>query len=206
VTTELGTQTKANLYPRRRRGPMFAAATKATLQMTTVALIPGAGTIPKHARDRFSPTTTLREKSVPVAKHLSYAKSRSRSERPRRIDGSSPIYPRELPQPPSSPRSALAALSVAPRSLFRTLARFAESAGGILLTLASWMFMQIVDGCFAYAVAMHGIPEAAVRAEREADGGGATQPEPDRPAIDLARRLSAGPDRELLRFPGGAAP
>jgi uncharacterized protein YjiS (DUF1127 family) len=134
--------------------------------MTTVVLFPGAGIIPKHARDRFSPTTTLREKSMSVAKHLSYARSRSRTERPRRIDGPSLIYSRALAQQASSsPRSAIVSVSVAPRSILRTAARYTESAGDILLIAASWMFMQILEGCVAYAVSMHGIPEAAVRGE-----------------------------------------
>lgn len=100
-----------------------------------------------------------------VAKHLSCARLRSRTERQRRIDGPSLIiHPRALPQEAApSPGSAIASVSVAPRSIFRIAARYTESAGDILLTVASWMFLQILEGCVAYAVTMH--PEAAVRAE-----------------------------------------
>lgn len=101
-----------------------------------------------------------------VAKHLSYA--RSRTERPRRIDGSSfahlHIHDNETiaawqRQAPSSPQFAIAVASVAASpSLFKSVAQLAEAAGGILLAVASWMLMKIFDGCVAYAMAMHGIP------------------------------------------------
>lgn len=102
---------------------------------------------------------------MPVAKYLSYARSRSRTERLRRIDGPSFTYPRPLSQQASSARSAIRTASVAPRSVFRTIAQFTNSAGDIILAIASWMLMQIPAGCLTYAIAMYGIPEAAFRGE-----------------------------------------
>jgi hypothetical protein len=53
-------------------------------------------------------------------------------------------------------------------------ARFAESAGEILLAAASWMLIQILAGCLAYAIAVYGIPQAAL-------GGESGDPEPSSP-------------------------
>lgn len=84
------------------------------------------------------------------------------------MDGPTLICPHALTQQaPPSPRSDIASVSVAPGSIFRTAARYAESAGDILLAVASWMFMQILEGCVAYVIVMHGIPEAT---DREGSG------------------------------------
>jgi uncharacterized protein YjiS (DUF1127 family) len=179
--------------------------------MTTVALIPGAGIIRKHARDRFSPTTTLREKSMPVAKHLSYARSRARTERSRRIHGPSCAQPRALPQQASSAQPAIAPVSVASRSILGTTAHFAESAGDILLTIASWMLRQFVAGCLAYAIAMYGIPEAALRGETgkpKPSAPPAPPRNPSRPTLHVIladREEDIGAD-EILPPPGAAQP
>ena len=108
-----------------------------------------------------------------IAKHLSYARSQSQTERPRQIDGPSfahlYIHHDEIGcaalLASTSPRSAIAAASVKSRSIFRTAAQLVESSGDILLTVASWMLKQILDGCFAYAVAMYGMPAATIHAE-----------------------------------------
>jgi uncharacterized protein YjiS (DUF1127 family) len=109
---------------------------------------------------------------MPVAKHLSYARSyvrsRSPTERPRQIDGPPLAHlrvhdektPRTRPQQASSPRLAIPAVSVASRSIFGTAAQLADSAGGVLLTIASWMLTEALAGCVAYAMAMYGIPAA----------------------------------------------
>jgi DNA-binding response OmpR family regulator len=174
VTTALKTQPEVHLNLGRRRGSMPVPVAKRTARMTTVALIPGAGIIPKHARDRFPLSASPREKSMSVAKHLSYARSLSQTERPRRIDGPSlahlyihhdEIGRARLQLASTSPRSAIAAASVKSRSIFRTAAQLVESSGDILLTVASWMLKQILDGCFAYAVAMYGMPAATIHAE-----------------------------------------
>jgi uncharacterized protein YjiS (DUF1127 family) len=107
-----------------------------------------------------------------VAKHLPYARSRSRTERPRRIDGPSfahvHIHDDETARPwqrQASPRSVVAVTSVASPSIFRTIAQFAEAVGDILLTVASWILEKIFDGCITYAMAMHGIPADLVYEE-----------------------------------------
>ena len=125
---------------------------------------------------------------MPVAKHLSYARSRSRTERSRRIDGPSfgRLYvhqhgtARPLPQRALSPRSVTAAVSVAFRSIFKTVALFVESAGDILLTVASWMLTEILAGCVAYAMAMHGIPHQAVDHGESGDPKPSASPDPPR--------------------------
>jgi uncharacterized protein YjiS (DUF1127 family) len=125
--------------------------------------------LPKHARDRFSLTTTLREKSMPVAQHLPYAGSRSRTKRSREIDRSSFAYlsihhdqslRTGLPQA-SSERPAIAAAPLETRSTLRTVAQFAEAAGDILWAGAVWIFTECLDGCAAYALSMYGIPQTA---------------------------------------------
>ena len=179
MTIALRARPEAKLDPHRQRGPTSVAVARATRRITDVALIPGAGIVPKHSRDRLSLTTTLREKSMPVAKHLSYVRSRSRTERSRRIDGPPFAHqcvhhdetPHTLPQRASLPRLAIPAVSVASRSIFRTATQLADSAGDIPLTIASWMLTGAFAGCAAYAMAMYGIPEAMNHEE-----GGAPMP------------------------------
>ena len=173
MTIALGTRPEANLYPRRKRGPVSGAVANATPSVTAVALIPSVGILPKHARDRFSRTTNFREKSMPVAKHSSSTRLRLRTERSRRINGSLlenvRVHRNEtahaLPQQASVPRPAIASVSAASRSIFQTLAQLVDSAGDILLAIATWAMMEILAGCVAYARAMHGIPEAADHGE-----------------------------------------
>jgi uncharacterized protein YjiS (DUF1127 family) len=155
VTTALSTQAIANLDPRRRDGQVAIILAKSP-RMTTVALIPRTGIIQKHTHGRLSLTTTVREKPMPVAKYLSYVRSRTAPSY--RIHGRSLARPRVLPQQTSSPQPAVMAASTASRLTLRTVAQFAEAAGDIILAVASWVLRQIVVGCLAYAVAMYGIP------------------------------------------------
>ena len=104
---------------------------------------------------------------MPVAKHLSYARSRSRTERPRRIDGPSFAYlfvqndesPRARAQRATSQRPAIAAVPLASRSILRIAGQLAEAAAELVLAIASRVVMEMLDGCAAYAMAMYGIPE-----------------------------------------------
>ncbi len=106
---------------------------------------------------------------MPVAKHLSYATLRSRTGRPRRSDAPSFAHfhirhdeaSRVRAQRASAQWPAIAVAAVACRSLFRTVAQFAGTAGDILPAIASWMLTEMLNGCAAYALAMHGIPVAA---------------------------------------------
>jgi uncharacterized protein YjiS (DUF1127 family) len=187
VTAALRSQTPA----RRQRGPISAAVAKVTPRITTVALIPRAGMLPKHAGDTFSLTTTLREKSMPVAQHLSYAGSRSRTKRSRQIDRPSFAYlsshhdqaPRAQSQQASSRRLAIAPVPAAPRSILRGVARFAQAAEEILWAIASWIFTEFLDGCAAYALSMYGMPETADHEEP----GEATPCGPPAPARSSSR-------------------
>jgi uncharacterized protein YjiS (DUF1127 family) len=148
---------------------MSGAAATSTRRITAVALFPRAGMLAKHARDRFSLTTTLREKSMPVTQHLPYAGSRSRTKRSREIDRYSFAYlsihhdqpPRTELQQASSQRPAIVPAPPASRSLLRTVAHFAEATGDILWAGALWIFTECIDGCAAYALAMYGIPQPA---------------------------------------------
>jgi uncharacterized protein YjiS (DUF1127 family) len=105
---------------------------------------------------------------MPVAKHLSYATSRSRAKRPRRIDGYSSAHlyilsdeaPCAGPQSASSQEPAIAAAAGTSRSVFGTAAQCAEASGDILWAIASWVVTGMLDGCAAYAFAMYGIPDA----------------------------------------------
>jgi uncharacterized protein YjiS (DUF1127 family) len=168
---------------------MSGAVVRTTPRITTVALFPRAGMLTKHARDRFSPTTTLREKSMPVAQHLSYAGSRSRTKRSRQTDRSSFAYlsidhdkaPHARPQQSSSERPALASAPFESRSTFRTVAQIAEAAGDILWAIASWIFSEFLDGCAAYALSMYGMPETADHGE-SGDATPCAPPTPARPA------------------------
>jgi hypothetical protein len=157
------------------------AVARARPHITTVALIRGAGMLPKHARDRFSPTITLRETSMPVPKHSSYARSRSRQSR--QIDGASFTYlrlshdeTRALPQRASSPQPATVADAVGFRSIVKIVVQLVDSAGDILLAIASCIVMETLAGCAAYAIAMYGIPKAG-------NDGEFCDPEPFEPAV-----------------------
>jgi uncharacterized protein YjiS (DUF1127 family) len=148
-------------------------------------LMSRAGIVPKHASDTFSPTTTLREKSMSVAKHLSYAGSRSRKQRPRRIDGPSFAYlsthhdeaPRARPQQAPSRQPEIAGAPIASWSVLRTTVQFAEAAAELVWAVASWLVMEMLDGCAAHAMAMYGIPEDADAKECD-DATPATTPVP----------------------------
>ena len=185
--------------PRWQRGPMSAVA-KATSDITTVTSISSAGMLPKHAHGRFSPTTTPGEKSMPVAKHLSYARSRSRVARSRRIDrhsfAHSCVHHDETPLPRQAPssRPATAVVSVASRSIFKNVVQFAESAGGILLAIASWIVAEILAGCFAYAMAMHGILEATDDHGEPGDPMPSVPPDVPENSSRSALRVVAPPD------------
>jgi len=179
-----------------------AAAARPATHVTNVALISRAGTVPKHARDRFSPITRFRENSMPVAKHLSYARSRSRAKRSRRITRSSSAHlcilhdeaPGARPQPASSPGPEIAAAAVASRSFFRSAAQCADVAGESLLAVASWIVTGMLDGCAAYALAMYGIPDAIID-----ETCGDTKPsKPSAPPRTLSRPALqvVSPDRE----------
>jgi uncharacterized protein YjiS (DUF1127 family) len=85
-------------------------------------------------------------------------------------------------QPSPSAHSVIATASAAYPSIFRIVAQFAESASDILLTAASWMLMQLLDGGMAYAMAMHGIPTGLV-------DGGSGDLDPSAPP-DLSRNSS----------------
>ena len=110
---------------------------------------------------------------MPVAQHSSYAESRSRTKRSRQIDKPSFAYlsshhdqaPRAQSQQASSRRLAIAPVPAAPRSIFRSIARFAEAAEEILWAIASWIFTEFLDGCAAYALSMYGMPETADHGE-----------------------------------------
>jgi uncharacterized protein YjiS (DUF1127 family) len=113
---------------------------------------------------------------MPVAKHLSYASSRSRTNRSSRIDGPSFIRlsihhheaPRARPRQVSLRWPAIAAVAIMSRFLFRTAAQFAEAAGEILSAIASWMVTEMLQGCAAHALAMYGIPIAVDDEEPDA--------------------------------------
>jgi uncharacterized protein YjiS (DUF1127 family) len=184
---------------------MSAAAARATPRITNVVLFPRAGMLAKHAHDRFSLTTTLREKSMPVAEHLSYARSRSRTKRSRQIDRSSFAYlsihhdqaQHARPQQSSSQRLAIVPAAPAPRSLLRTAAQFADAAGDILWLIGSWIFTEFLDGCAAYALSMYGIPETADSKE----SGEARPYEPPAPVRSSSRPtlhvISACPEADI---------
>jgi uncharacterized protein YjiS (DUF1127 family) len=81
--------------------------------------------------------------------------------------------------------------SVASRSIFTTAGQFVESAGDILLAIASWMLKEILAGCIAYAIAMHGIPAAMLDAE-SGDPRPSAPPDPPRhPSRSAVHVISA---------------
>jgi uncharacterized protein YjiS (DUF1127 family) len=122
---------------------------------------------------------------MPVAKDLFYTRSRSRTERPRPIDGPSSIHfsfqldeaASARPRRASTEPRAIAVVPVAPRSVVRAVAQFAETVGEVLLTTASWLLSEILDGCAAYALPMYGLP-AAISDEKARD---ATASKPSNP-------------------------
>lgn len=124
---------------------------------------------------------------MPVAKHLSYAASRSRMERSRRIgriDGPSSVQlrlhhdeaPTARPQHALSRVPAIAAAAVASRSSFRIGVQITGATGDILWAIASWTGKAMLDGCAAYAFAMYGIPDAI-------DGDTSDDAEPSKPSV-----------------------
>jgi hypothetical protein len=127
---------------------------------------------------------------MPVAKHSYYARLRSRTERPRQIDVSAFAYlcgnheemPHALLQHASAPQSSIVSASAPSRSIYKTVAQLADAAGDILLAIATWMIMEILVGCLAYARAMHGLPEAI-------DHGKSGDPVPSAPATPIKNPL-----------------
>jgi uncharacterized protein YjiS (DUF1127 family) len=117
---------------------------------------------------------------MPVAKHLSYARSRSRTKQSHRIAGASfthlHAYQDEAPRALSQPQPAIMAASVGCRSIVKTVTEFADSAGDILLAIASCILMETLAGCAAYAIAMYGIPKAM-------DDGESGDPKPSGPPV-----------------------
>ena len=144
---------------------------------------------------------------MPVAKHLSYARSyvrsRSRAERSRQIDGPPFAHlrvhdektPRARPQQASSPRLAVAAVPVASRSIFSTAAQLVDSAGDILSTIASWMLTEALTGCVAYAMGMYGIPTAMSH-------GASSTPMPSAPPVRPSNSSRATPHVILAETEG----
>jgi uncharacterized protein YjiS (DUF1127 family) len=197
---------------------MSAVVAKRTARMTIVALIPDAGIVLKHARDRFSPSTNLREKSMSVTKRLPHARSQSRRKRPLRTDWRSfaevHINDDEKARARSrqgspSPQSVVAAASIARPSTFRTAARFAESAGDILLNVAWWMLLEIVNGFICYVMVMHGIPTDPVGDESGDSDPFASQDPSTSSSRPVLRIIAAKTDgriraHEAVSTPGAA--
>jgi len=123
---------------------------------------------------------------MPAAKYLSYARSRSRTERPRRVDGLSFAHLskhhdeafRARPKQASSLPLAIAAALAAPQSIFRSAAQFAETVGETLFIVAAWLLSEILNGCAAYALAMYGLPATI---NDEAPGDTTASKQSDRP-------------------------
>lgn len=183
---------------------MSPAAAKPTRRMTTVALIPRAAIVSKHGRNRFSPTTRLEEKSMAVAKRLSYVRSRSRMERPRRIDGPSFAHRHcgndEAPRPPHAPSSARSASAAAPvvsRPIFTTAAQLAGVASEALFAIAARLLSEILAGCAAYALAMHGLPAAAFDQEAGDARPSASPDPPTKPSRPTLPMILAGTERDI---------
>jgi uncharacterized protein YjiS (DUF1127 family) len=144
---------------------------------------------------------------MPVAKHLSYARSyvrsRSRAERSRQIDGPPFAHlrihdqktPRTRPQQASSPRLAVAAVPVASRSIFSTAAQLVDSTADILSTIASWMLTEALAGCVAYAMGMYGIPTAMSH-------GASSTPMPSAPPVRPSNSSRATPHVILAETEG----
>jgi uncharacterized protein YjiS (DUF1127 family) len=140
---------------------------------------------------------------MPAAKHLSFARSRSRMAPSRGIHGSSFGPPRVLPQQASQP--AIAVASLACRLALNTAAQIAASGGGIFLTIASWVLRQTLVGCLAYAIAMYGMPELAFRWERGKPKSSAPL-DPPRPTLPVISADTDGDIRagEIVSLAGAA--
>jgi uncharacterized protein YjiS (DUF1127 family) len=131
---------------------------------------------------------------MPVAKHLSYTRSRSRTEQPRQIDGLSFTHlsnhhdeARARALRTSFEPPAITVSPVASRSI-RSAAQFAETVGETIFIVAAWLLSEMLDGCAAYALAMYGIPAAINDAEAgDATASGQSDPlgHPSRPALQL---------------------
>lgn len=149
---------------------VVGAVAKAAPHITTVALNPAGGTLPKHGRDTFSRPKPSGRDQMLLAKSLSYGGSQSRTKRSRQVDESSFFQPQVgrdetpgvLTLEASSPRTA--SVSVASRSL-KAVAELFESASEVLWAAASWTVKEMLNGCAAYGMAMHGIPKILEEAE-----------------------------------------
>ena len=122
---------------------------------------------------------------MPVAKQLSYIRSQSRADRPQQINGRSFAHfsiqhdqaRRACAQRTSSEPPAVAAARVAPRSIVRSVAQFAGTAGETLFAAATLLLSEILNGWAAHALAMYGLPVAI---EEPRDTAACKQSDPSR--------------------------
>lgn len=107
-----------------------------------------------------------------LAKSLSYGGPQSPTKRSRQGDESSFFQPQVgrdetpcvLTLEASSPRTT--SVSVASRS-FKAAGQLFESASEVLWAIASWTVKEMLNGCAAYGMAMHGIPKVLEEAETD---------------------------------------